>query len=146
MLYRGPGRDYLFGDTGDDVLYGGDGDDTYIWGGDKGADVLHGGEGDDILHSEVQEGDTRPNRLYCGKGKEKYTAAKFDYVDNSCEKTWKPTGGERGTNRRRSSATSSASASPFPVPPRSGGSSILPPAAALLFGSGILTYTILRRK
>ena len=145
MLYRGPGRDYLFGDTGDDVLYGGDGDDTYIWGGDKGADVLHGGEGDDILHSEVQEGDTRPNRLYCGKGKDKYTAAKFDDVDNSCEKKWKPTGG-RGTNRRRSSATSSASASPFPVPPRSGGPSILPPAAALLFGSGILTYTILRRK
>jgi len=93
VLYRGPGRDYLFGDTGDDVLYGGDGDDTYIWGGDKGADVLHGGEGDDILHSEVQEGDTRPNRLYCGKGKDKYTAAKFDYVDNSCEKKWKPTGG-----------------------------------------------------
>jgi ABC-type cobalt transport system substrate-binding protein len=36
-------------------------------------------------------------------------------------------------------------ASPVPVPP-SGGSSILLPAAALLVGSGILTYAILRRR
>jgi hypothetical protein len=41
---------------------------------------------------------------------------------------------------------SSASASPFPVPPRSGGPAILLPSAALLVGSGILTYAILRRR
>ena len=41
--------------------------------------------------------------------------------------------------------TSSASVSPVPVPP-SGGPAFLLPAAALLLGSGILTYTILRRR
>jgi hypothetical protein len=41
------------------------------------------------------------------------------------------------------SLTSSPSASPVPVPP-SGGPAILLPAAALLLGSGILTYAILR--
>jgi hypothetical protein len=34
---------------------------------------------------------------------------------------------------------------PVPTPP-SGGPAILLPAAALLFGSGILTYAILRRR
>ena len=38
-----------------------------------------------------------------------------------------------------------ASASPVPIP-SSGGPAILGPAAALLFGSGILTYAILRRR
>jgi hypothetical protein len=42
--------------------------------------------------------------------------------------------------------TTSASASPFPVPPRSGGPDILLPSAALLLGSGILTYAVLRRR
>jgi hypothetical protein len=43
--------------------------------------------------------------------------------------------------------TSSASASPTPVPlGGTGGPAILLPAAALLFGSGILTYAILRRR
>jgi hypothetical protein len=42
------------------------------------------------------------------------------------------------------SATSSASASTLPVPP-SGGPAIVLPAAALLLGSGILTYAVLRR-
>jgi hypothetical protein len=42
-------------------------------------------------------------------------------------------------------ASSSASASPVPVPP-SGGPAILPLAAALLLGSGIVTYAILRRR
>ena len=39
----------------------------------------------------------------------------------------------------------SPSASPVPVPPSSG-PAILPLAAALLLGSGILTYAILRRR
>ena len=38
-----------------------------------------------------------------------------------------------------------ASGSPVPVP-SSGGAAILPPVAALLLGSGILTYAILRRR
>jgi hypothetical protein len=41
--------------------------------------------------------------------------------------------------------TASPTASPTAVPP-SGGPSILLPAAALLLGSGILTYAILRRR
>jgi hypothetical protein len=41
--------------------------------------------------------------------------------------------------------TASPTASPSAVPP-SGGPSILLPAAALLLGSGILTYAILRRR
>jgi len=41
--------------------------------------------------------------------------------------------------------TASPMASPSAVPP-SGGPSILLPAAALLLGSGILTYAILRRR
>ncbi len=45
------------------------------------------------------------------------------------------------------SLTSSASASPTPVPlGGTGGPAILLPAAALLVGSGILTYAILRRR
>jgi hypothetical protein len=39
-----------------------------------------------------------------------------------------------------------ASASFVPVPPGTGGPATLLPTAALLFGSGILTYTILRRR
>jgi hypothetical protein len=43
--------------------------------------------------------------------------------------------------------TSSASASPPPVPlGGTGGPAVLLPAAALLLGSGILTYAILRRR
>jgi len=39
-----------------------------------------------------------------------------------------------------------ASGSPAPNIPPSGGPAILLPAAALLLGSGILTYAILRRR
>ena len=66
----------------------------------------------------------------------RYYSDKNDYVDSSCEK-------DEGTWVY--DATSSASACPVPVPP-SGGPAILLPAAALLLGSGILTYAILRRK
>ena len=42
--------------------------------------------------------------------------------------------------------TATASASPVPMPRDTGGPAILLPAAALLLGSGILTYAILRRR
>jgi hypothetical protein len=41
---------------------------------------------------------------------------------------------------------SSMAGSPSPGVPESGGPAILLPAAALLLGSGILTYAILRRR
>jgi uncharacterized BrkB/YihY/UPF0761 family membrane protein len=44
------------------------------------------------------------------------------------------------------SAASSAAGSATPGVPESGGPAILLPAAALLLGSGILTYAILRRR
>lgn len=52
-----------------------------------------------------------------------------------------PIGGPRGDVY-----SISASASPFAVPPGTGGADIFLPAAALLLGSGILTYAILRRR
>ena len=85
MLHGGPGSDSVNGDAGDDVLYGGDGDDKFIWGGMKGADVLYGGDGNDFLNAAASYGDTRPNKLYCGKGRDKYVAVKMDYVSSSCE-------------------------------------------------------------
>jgi len=85
VLYGGPGSDSVNGEAGDDVLYGGDGDDKFIWGGVKGADVLYGGDGNDFLNAAASYGDTRPNKLYCGKGRDKYLAAKMDYVSSSCE-------------------------------------------------------------
>jgi hypothetical protein len=42
--------------------------------------------------------------------------------------------------------TTMVSGSPAPGIPKSGGPAILLPAAALLLGSGILTYAILRRR
>jgi TRAP-type C4-dicarboxylate transport system permease small subunit len=42
--------------------------------------------------------------------------------------------------------TTMVSGSPAPGIPESGGPAILLPAAALLLGSGILTYAILRRR
>jgi Ca2+-binding RTX toxin-like protein len=157
ILHGGPGGDsLLFGGDGDDVIYGGDGDDTLSGG--EGKDLLYAGDGNDKLQQEVRMEDGQPDKLYCGKGKDQYDADKFDYVDSSCEKK-KPTKSakERPGGRREwgsdvvfdehtSSASSSASASPFVVPPGSGGPDILLPAAALLFGSGLLTYTILRRR
>jgi ABC-type cobalt transport system substrate-binding protein len=44
------------------------------------------------------------------------------------------------------STSAPASASPAPNIPPSGGTAILLPAVALLLGSGILTYAILRRR
>jgi hypothetical protein len=66
----------------EDVLYGGDGDDLLF--GDEGEDVLYGGDGNDFLGGFL-DGQDR-DKLYCGKGRDRYAADKNDYVDSSCEK------------------------------------------------------------
>jgi hypothetical protein len=82
VVYGGPGNDDLGDgpDEGDDVYYGGDGDDGLAAG--MGEDVMYGGDGNDVLAGE----DGTRDKLYCGKGKDQYTADKIDYVDTSCEK------------------------------------------------------------
>jgi RTX calcium-binding nonapeptide repeat (4 copies) len=88
VIYGGPGNDDLIEpvkrvrDAGDDVFYGRGGDDHLAAG--KGADVMYGGDGNDLLNSKDNDGPS--DKLYCGKGKDRYTAGKNDYVDSSCEK------------------------------------------------------------
>jgi hypothetical protein len=134
------GGDELYGGEGDDVIYGGDGNDPLF--GEQGDDVLYGGDGNDFFRAE---GDGQRDKLYCGNGKDRYRADKIDYVDSSCEvKTYAP---PLPFGNDVSSATPSVSDSPLPGPPGgTGGPAILLPAAALLLGSSILTYAILRRR
>ena len=87
VIYGGPGNDDLIEpikrvrDASDDVFYGGGGDDHLAAG--KGEDVMYGGDGNDELDdTDGQRGD----KLYCGKGKDRYVAGKNDYVSSSCEK------------------------------------------------------------
>src|SRR5215217_4397052 len=88
-LYGGPDGDYeLIGGKGDDVLHGGDGGDT-LSGIDQGKDVLYGGDGNDVLFTH---GGGDQDKLYCGKGKDSYSADKLDYVDSSCEKQFEAGG------------------------------------------------------
>jgi hypothetical protein len=116
-IYMGPGDDFVQpGDyhegDGDDVIYGGSGKDFLQ--AMKGADVMYGGDGSDHV---FEPRDRQRDKLYCGKGKDRYYAEKIDYVDSSCEKgKLVDTGG----------------------PP------LLMLAGAALLGSGILTYAILR--
>ena len=138
VLYGGPGKDAMLGDNGDDVLYGGPGDDTKLNGGGLG---LKDGQRD---------------KLYCGEGRDTYYAEKTDYVSSSCEvKLGNSAPGPSASRcqdcggyvRHPTHSTSApASASPALNIPPSGGAAILLPAAALLLGSGILTYVILRRR
>ena len=132
------GSDWIEGGSGDDVFYGGDGDD--FLGPEEGNDVMYGGDGNDELASNDGSG---PDKLYCGKGRDTYNASKPDYVDSSCEVASGPPSTFSGDDV--APFTSSASASPVPLP-QSGGPAILLLAAALLFGSGILTYAILKRR
>ena len=81
VLYGGAGMDFLYGQQDDDVLYGGDGDDILLVGG-KGADAIYGGDGDDFFE---ESGDGQRDKLYCGKGRDEYSAEKIDYVSSSCE-------------------------------------------------------------
>jgi hypothetical protein len=97
-LFGGPGSDVIYGgpgderplssQEGDDVIYGGPGND-WPMSGDEGEDVLYGGDGRDRLSGLQPPLSRRPaqrDELYCGKGKDTYTADKLDYVDSSCEK------------------------------------------------------------
>ena len=74
VLYVGPGRD----DMNDND--GGDGDDFGLDGG-PGEDVLYGGAG----HEYLGGADGQRDKLYCGKGKDKYEADTIDYVSSNCE-------------------------------------------------------------
>jgi hypothetical protein len=67
------------------VLYGGDGNDSLgsEMGQDAREDVYYGEGGNDVI---LAKGDRQPDKLYCGKGKDRYVADKIDYVDSSCEK------------------------------------------------------------
>jgi Ca2+-binding RTX toxin-like protein len=84
VLHGGPGRDFLAGAEGDDVIYGGEGDDKMLWGG-GGEDALYGGDGNDYLDGISGQRDRTRDKLYCGEGKDEYSADKLDYVDSSCE-------------------------------------------------------------
>jgi Ca2+-binding RTX toxin-like protein len=90
VLYGGAGLDFVYGEQGDDVLYGGDRGDILLVGG-KGEDVIYGGDGNDNIE---ETGDGQRDKLYCGEGRDDYSAEKIDYVDSSCEKgTLVDTGG-----------------------------------------------------
>jgi hypothetical protein len=91
VVYGGPGDDELFGgglvgledyrDWSNDAIHGGPGRDYLD--GDGGEDVLRSGYGNDLLNATEDRG--RPDKLYCGAGKDEYLADKGDRVDNSCE-------------------------------------------------------------
>jgi Ca2+-binding RTX toxin-like protein len=160
IIYGGPGDDdvnvFLIEDDGNDVIYGGPGDDNLR--GFEGEDVIYGGPGDDkrldggpsdaVFVGEVLRGggDGQRDKIYCGEGQDSYWADKEDYVDSSCEvKLPNSLRFPKEATVMVAGGGGSASGSPVPVP-SSGGSSILLPAAALLVGSGILSYAILRRR
>jgi hypothetical protein len=165
IIYGGPGNDgrsvIVAGHGGDDVIYGGPGDDGNLVG-FGGKDVIYGGPGDDTKLDVASAGefgnDGQRDKLYCGEGRDTYYAEKIDYVDSSCEvriANSAPgpdplpicTKSFEGDVCRMPGRTSSASASSSLVPIADGGGpSLLLPAAALLLGSGILTYAILRRR
>jgi Ca2+-binding RTX toxin-like protein len=84
VIYGGPGGESpLIGEEGDDVIYGGTGHD-WVLKGSEGNDVIYGGPGNDV--GLLGGGDGQRDKLYCGKGRDKYTADKVDNVDSSCEK------------------------------------------------------------
>jgi hypothetical protein len=88
-IYSGPGDDEgVFGQEGDDIIYGGPGHDWILSGG-PGEDVIYGGPGDDL--ELLGAGDGRRDEIYCGNGRDTYTADKVDYVDSSCEKKTRAT-------------------------------------------------------
>src|SRR5215217_3084817 len=170
VIYGGADNDSLIGDgtgeDGNDVIHGGPGDDGSR--GMEGEDVIYGGPGNDKLDGGPSDavyggpgellpggGDGQRDKIYCGEGRDSYWADKEDYVSSSCEVKLpnslrfpkEPTAQDLadGGGAGGRPYPECASASPVPVPP-SGGPAILLLAAALLLGSGILTYAILRRR
>ena len=138
------GSDDIEHGSGDDVIYAGPGnDDVYP---DTGKDVMYGGPGNDSLASNDTDG--KRDKLYCGAGRDKYYADPTDYVDSSCEVGPGPPGHQSGCDYVpcASAFTASASTGPVPLGGTGGPSILLPAAALLLLGSGILTYAILRRR
>jgi Ca2+-binding RTX toxin-like protein len=140
------GKDEIFHGSGDDVIYAGPGNDNVFP--DGGNDVIYGGDGNDMLASNDTDGPG--DKLYCGAGSDKYLADPTDYVDSSCETaSASAQAGHQLSGHDVLLITSSATASASGVVPMlvdGGGPAILPLAAALLLGSGILTYAILRRR
>jgi hypothetical protein len=146
VIYAGPGHDGpLTGDDGDDVIYAGPGDDGGF-AGRGGNDVIYGGPGDDRKLHGGEDG--QRDELYCGEGRDSYYAEKIDYVSSSCEvKLGKSAVGPTPPPPCSKPFVGDVCMVTSPVPvPRTGGPAILLPATALLFGSGILTYAILRRR
>src|SRR5215211_67028 len=146
VIYNGPGDDesFISGEAGNDIIYGGPGDDKLK--GWEGEDVIYGGPGDDKLDGGPSDalfggpgkllpggGDGQRDKIYCGEGRDSYFADKEDYVDSSCEVKL-----PNSLRFPKGEATVQVVGS--------GGAAILLPAAALLLGSGILTYAILRRR
>src|SRR5215213_8523867 len=161
VIYGGADNDSLIGDgtgeDGNDIIYGGPGDDGSR--GMEGEDVIYGGPGDDKLDGGPSDavyggrgellpggGDGQRDKLYCGEGRDSYFADKEDHVSSSCEvKLPNSLRFPKEATTPVAVGGGPASGSPVPVP-SSGGSSILLPATALLVGSGILSYAILRRR
>ena len=160
VIYGGADNDSLIGDgrdeDGNDTIYGGPGNDASLRG-MGGEDVLYGGPGDDKLDGGPSEavytgevlrggGDGQRDEIYCGEGRDSYWADKEDYVDSSCEvKLPNSLRFPKGPTGPIGVGGGAEMGSPVPIP-SSGGPAVLLPAAALLLGSGILTYAILRRR
>ena len=160
VIYAGPGNDDVYPDTGKDVIYGGDGNDMLASNDDGQGDKLYCGAGRDKYYAEKND------YVDSSCEKEPLIAQAADPLQ-ACARIDKKLDENRPLSREESrlhappgfcsqfnytghddlSLTSSASASPTPVPlGGTGGPAILLPAAALLLGSGILTYAILRRR
>jgi Ca2+-binding RTX toxin-like protein len=152
VIYGGPGNDgrsvIVGGHGGDDVIYGGPGDDANLKG-FGGKDVIYGGPGDDtkLDGSTLEFGvDGQRDEIYCGEGRDSYWADKEDYVDGSCEvKLPNSLRFPKDVTTPIAAGGGPASGSTVPIG-TSGGPALLLPAVALLLGSGILTYAILRRR
>src|SRR5215217_6171296 len=160
VVYGGDGDDEVFPDSGHDVIYGGDGNDKLYSNDVDGGDKLYCGAGRDTYYAEKND--------YVDSSCEKEPLiAQAANPLQACARIDKKLEENRPLSREESrlhappgfcsqfnytghddlSLTSSASASPTPVPlGGTGGPAILLPAAALLLGSGILTYAILRRR
>ena len=74
---------FMFGDSGNDKIYGNDGRDFME--GEEGEDLMIGGRGADYLNAVDDNKKGEVDRLRCGKGQDRYSAAPEDKVAASCE-------------------------------------------------------------